>query len=110
MGEGERYVCADLSLVAARGVRSSSESSEMTSMSYIAEGETTTEGSSSVGIRKGDRTRPGDRRGDVDLAFGETMYEGDECARIIGGAIMGALADEEREWERLKGERLRGDD
>lgn len=68
---------------------SSSESSEMTSMSYIAGGEETIEGSSSVGMRNGDRTRPGERKGDVDLPFGEDVYDGEECARTIGGAIIG---------------------
>lgn len=82
LGLGERYVCTGLSTETARGVRSSSESSEMTSMSYMDDGEATTEGSSSVGMRNGERTRPGERRGLVERADGdklvEVMHVGDE--------------------------------
>lgn len=35
----------------------------MASMSNIADGDATSDGSSSVGIRNGDRTRPGERSG-----------------------------------------------
>jgi len=92
--------------IVARGVRSSSEFSDMvwSMSSWLPK----LENVSSVGLRIGLRCRREGAPKGLDGRGESVLGTGEECARIICGAEREEEEDRERAWPLAKGERVRG--
>jgi len=101
---------AESKSVVARGVRSSSEFSEM--VWSISSWLPKLEKDSSEGFRIGLRWRPGVLKGEVERGVVVWLLllsgMGEECARAMCGAKRGLPEERDRAWPRAKGERGRG--